>query len=76
MPLETRTARLTVLIDPRKKAFFERLCAEDDVTPSQLVRKFIRDYIEQRTGKPWHPGEPAGEPRPYKKRRKETSKKA
>ncbi|EQD80966.1 CopG family protein, partial [mine drainage metagenome] len=33
MPLETRTARLTILIDPRKKAVFERLCAEDDATP-------------------------------------------
>ena len=25
--LEERTARLTILIDPRKKAVFERLCA-------------------------------------------------
>ena len=28
LALEDRTARLTVLIDPRKKALFERLCAE------------------------------------------------
>ena len=27
--LEERTARLMILIDPRKKALFERLCAED-----------------------------------------------
>jgi hypothetical protein len=67
MPTETRTARLTVLIDPRKKAFFEELCAEDDVTPSQLVRRLIRDYIEKRTGKPWHPEE-HGSPRTYTKR--------
>ena len=54
MPLETRTARLTILIDPRKKAVFERLCAGEDATPSQVVRRLIRDYIEQRSGRPWH----------------------
>jgi hypothetical protein len=53
VPLEDRTARLTILIDPRKKAFFERLCAEEDATPSQVVRRLIRQYIEQRTGQPW-----------------------
>lgn len=57
MPLESRTARLTILIDPRKKAVFEQLCAEADVTPSQIVRKLIRGYIEERTGKPWNPDE-------------------
>jgi len=51
---------LTVLIDPRKKAVFERLCAEEDATPSQVVRRLIRAYIEERTGKPWEP-EPAAE---------------
>ncbi|GAA3714369.1 CopG family transcriptional regulator [Oceanisphaera sediminis] len=51
--MEQRTARLTLLIDPRKKALFEQLCAEEDVTPSQKVRQFIRDYIEQQTGKDW-----------------------
>jgi Ribbon-helix-helix protein len=52
---EDRTARLTILIDPRKKAAFERLCAEEDATPSQVVRRLIRAYIEKRTGKPWTP---------------------
>lgn len=55
MALEERTARLTVLIDPRKKAVLERLCAEEDTTPSQLVRRLIRAYIEERTGAPWAP---------------------
>ena len=55
MTLEERTARLTILIDPRKKAFFERLCAEEDTTPSQVVRRLIRRYIEERTGQPWAP---------------------
>jgi hypothetical protein len=53
--IEDRTARLTILIDPRKKAFFERLCAEEDLTPSQVVRRLIRGYIEDRTGQPWTP---------------------
>jgi len=53
--LEDRTARLTVLIDPRKKALFERLCAEKDTTPSQVVRQMIRSYIEERTGTSWSP---------------------
>lgn len=55
MALEERTARLTVLIDPRKKALLERLCAEEDTTPSQLVRRLLRAYIEERTGVPWAP---------------------
>lgn len=53
--MEERTARLTILIDPRKKALFEELCAQEDTTPSQVVRRLIRDYIEQRTGAPWRP---------------------
>ena len=53
--MEERTARLTILIDPRKKAVFERLCAEEDSTPSQVVRRLMRAYIESRTGKPWSP---------------------
>jgi Ribbon-helix-helix protein len=48
VPLEERTARLTILIDPRKKALFERLCAQEDLTSSQVVRRMIRAYIETR----------------------------
>lgn len=66
MAIEDRTARLTVLIDPRKKEIFERLCAEEDATPSQVVRRLLRRYIEERTGKPWAPDE---ESRDTKRRR-------
>jgi hypothetical protein len=52
-PTEERTARLTVLIDPRKKAVFERICAAQDTTPSQVVRRLIRGYIEEQLGHPW-----------------------
>lgn len=55
LAMEERTARLTILIDPRKKAVFERLCAEEDSTPSQVVRRLMRAYIESRTGSPWAP---------------------
>ena len=55
--LEERTARLTILIDPRKKAVFERLCAQEDLTSSQVIRRMIRSYIEERLGRPWTPEE-------------------
>jgi hypothetical protein len=44
--METKTARLTLLIDPVKKTAFEELCAAQDLTPSQVVRQMIRDYME------------------------------
>jgi hypothetical protein len=55
--MEERTARLTILVDPRKKALFEELCAQEDQTPSQVVRRLIREYIEKRTGRRWEPPE-------------------
>jgi hypothetical protein len=68
VPTEDRTARLTVLIDPRKKELFERLCAEQDTTPSQVVRQLIRGYIEERTGMPWTSGLLGTGTRPTRKR--------
>jgi hypothetical protein len=44
--MENKTARLTVLIDPVKKKALEELCASQDLTPSQVVRQLIRDYLE------------------------------
>ncbi|GAB3764088.1 hypothetical protein GCM10028796_18520 [Ramlibacter monticola] len=45
--MELKTARLTVLIDPGKKQAFEELCRTQDMTPSQVVRRLIRDFMEQ-----------------------------
>ncbi len=59
MSQEQRTARLTILIDPRKKAVFEGLCSEEDATSSQVVRRLIRRYIEERTGRAWSPADPS-----------------
>ena len=47
---ETKTARLTLLLDPRKKALFEEICAAQDLTPSQVVRQLIREYIIEHGG--------------------------
>lgn len=48
--MEKRTARLTLLIDPQKKQIFEEICAAHDLTPSQVVRKLIRQYIIDNAG--------------------------
>ena len=62
--MELKTARLTLLIDPAKKAAFESLCAQQDLTPSQVVRQLIRDYLTRHgidyvpsgsTAQPAHP---------------------
>jgi hypothetical protein len=43
--MESKTARFTLLIDPNKKKAFETLCAQQDSTPSQVVRQLIREYV-------------------------------
>lgn len=45
--MESKTARFTVLMDPRKKQAFEKLCTSQDLTPSQVVRQLIREYLEK-----------------------------
>ncbi|MGZ5181674.1 MAG: CopG family transcriptional regulator [Ramlibacter sp.] len=45
--MENKTARLTVLIDPGKKVAFEKLCHLQDMTPSQVMRRLIREFMEQ-----------------------------
>ena len=53
--MELKTARLTILIDPAKKLAFETLCRTQDMTPSQVVRRLIRDYMEQQEPAPAAP---------------------
>jgi len=50
LTMERKTARLTLLIDPRKKKLFEEICAEQDLTPSQVVRRLLREYIYANAG--------------------------
>jgi Ribbon-helix-helix protein len=47
---EHRVARLTILIDPTKKRIFEEICAAQDLTPSQVVRRLIRQYVIENAG--------------------------
>ncbi|RYF69976.1 MAG: CopG family transcriptional regulator [Comamonadaceae bacterium] len=49
-----KTARMTVLIDPETKSSFLQLCRTLDLTPSQVVRRFIRDFMadDKRTRPP------------------------
>jgi antitoxin component of RelBE/YafQ-DinJ toxin-antitoxin module len=48
--MENRTARLTILVDPRKKKIFEEVCASLDLTPSQVVRRLVRQWIIENAG--------------------------
>jgi hypothetical protein len=48
--VEQKTARFTVLLDPRKKRLFEEVCAAQDRTPSQVVRQLIREYLVANAG--------------------------
>lgn len=54
-----------MLIDPAKKKALEDLCVAQDLTPSQVVRQLIRNYLEEHgvdyTSKP-------GVPRPSTKK--------
>ncbi|MFT4045842.1 MAG: CopG family transcriptional regulator [Solimonas sp.] len=43
--MESKTARLTILVDPVKKKAFETLCAQQDLTPSQVIRQLMREYL-------------------------------
>jgi hypothetical protein len=45
--MENKTARLTVLIDPARKLAFEKLCHAQDMTPSQVMRRLIRDFLTE-----------------------------
>ena len=45
--MENKTARLTVLIDPARKVAFEKLCHAQDMTPSQVVRRLIREFLAE-----------------------------
>jgi hypothetical protein len=62
--MENKTARLTVLIDPARKEAFEKLCHAQDMTPSQVMRRLIRDFLNEH-GVKWGPA-PAKKKAPRK----------
>jgi hypothetical protein len=53
--MEPKTARLTVLIDPDRKDAFEAFCHSQDMTPSQVLRRLIREFMEQNVPEPVKP---------------------
>ncbi|MBE7417718.1 MAG: ribbon-helix-helix protein, CopG family [Ideonella sp.] len=66
--MELKTSRLTLLIDPAKKAAFEQLCAQQDKTPSQVVRQLIREYLAAHGVRYVPSGSAAPAPRPRRRR--------
>lgn len=48
-----RIARLTLLMGPKKKTVFEKLCSRVDVTAFQRFRQFIRENLEEEKGMGW-----------------------
>ena len=47
--MEKKTARLTVLLDPVRKSDFESLCRSQDITPSQVMRQLIKEFVASQT---------------------------
>jgi hypothetical protein len=47
--MEKKTARITVLMDPTRKSAFETACRSQDLTPSQVMRQLIREFVVQHT---------------------------
>ena len=47
-----RFARLTFLVEPDLKQEFEALCAEQDITASQLMRQLLRAHVAAHRPKP------------------------
>lgn len=43
--LRGRTGRLTILIEAQAKQRFEFACAAVDLTPSQVLRRLIREWV-------------------------------
>jgi hypothetical protein len=60
--MENKTARLTVLVDPARKLAFEKVCHAQDMTPSQVLRRLIREFMDT------HAPAPAARRQPARKR--------
>ena len=43
---EKKHARMTVLIDPKSKKAFEKICLANALTSSHVVRELIQQYLE------------------------------
>ena len=52
--MQDKQARLTILIDPKSKKAFEKICSGQDTTSSHMVRTLILEYLQS------HDAGPAG----------------
>ena len=52
--MQEKHARLTILIDPKSKKAFEKICSRQDITSSHMVRTLILEYLQS------HDAGPAG----------------
>ena len=52
--MQEKQARLTILIDPKSKKAFEKICSGQNITSSHMVRTLILDYLQS------HDAGPAG----------------
>ena len=44
--MQAKQARLTILIDPKSKKAFEKICSEQELTSSHMVRTLILEYLQ------------------------------
>ena len=44
--MQEKQARLTILIDPKSKKAFEKICSAQDTTSSHMVRTLILGYLQ------------------------------
>jgi hypothetical protein len=50
--MQRKTARISVLIDARKKAALAATCESQETTPSQVVRSLITGFLVEHGGGP------------------------
>ena len=55
--MQEKQARLTILIDPKSKKAFEKICSAHELTSSHMVRTLILEYLQS------HAASPGGKPK-------------
>lgn len=44
--MDEKSARFTILIDADKKQAFDAMCAAQEMTTSEMIRKLIQGYLD------------------------------
>ena len=66
--MQDKHARMTILIDPKVKISFEKMCAAKQLTLSETVRALIQQYLDAHTDSGPGAGQRHEEPLPEKDR--------